>query len=261
MYFIVLYFIALYFIYWIIFYFIVLYFIILYFLYFIVVYFILVYCIVFYCILLYCIFYFVLLYFLFCFIVFYFVLFCFIVLLCCVVFYCVVLYCVLLCCVIQNEHKNTPWFQVVIKSKLTGIFLQNWWLQLHNLIKFHVVSQTLNVPPFVTRKHRCDNLALTRHCAAYPNWSSWQLHWCVPVTHPGLWVVEVHRLCPSRTPKGKSHKRSGPVIRPIAEHMLILSNAANPSVWQVLVEKRADSEMPVRRRPILLKKVIMSLNS
>jgi len=34
-------------------------------------------------------------------------------------------------CVIQGEHKNTPWFQVVIKSKLTGIFLQNWWLQLH----------------------------------------------------------------------------------------------------------------------------------
>jgi hypothetical protein len=23
---------------------------------------------------------------------------------------------------IQGEHKNTPWFQVVIKSKLTGIF-------------------------------------------------------------------------------------------------------------------------------------------
>jgi len=32
---------------------------------------------------------------------------------------------------IQGEHKNTPWFQIVIKSKLTGIFLQNWWLQLH----------------------------------------------------------------------------------------------------------------------------------
>jgi len=32
---------------------------------------------------------------------------------------------------IHGEHKNTPWFQVVIKSKLTGIFLQNWWLQLH----------------------------------------------------------------------------------------------------------------------------------
>jgi hypothetical protein len=49
--------------------------------------------------------------------------------------------------VIQGEHKNTPWFQVVIKSKLTGIFLQNWWLQLHKLIQFHVVSHTLNVPP------------------------------------------------------------------------------------------------------------------
>jgi len=48
---------------------------------------------------------------------------------------------------IQGEHKNTPWFQVVMKSKLTGIFLQNWWLQLHKLIQFHVVSHTLNVPP------------------------------------------------------------------------------------------------------------------
>jgi hypothetical protein len=38
-------------------------------------------------------------------------------------------------------------FQVVIKSKLTGIFLQNWWLQLHELIQFHVASHTLNVPP------------------------------------------------------------------------------------------------------------------
>ena len=36
---------------------------------------------------------------------------------------------------IQGEHKSTRWFQVVIKSKLTGIFLQNWWLQLHKLVK------------------------------------------------------------------------------------------------------------------------------
>ena len=49
--------------------------------------------------------------------------------------------------VIQSEHKNTPRFQVIIKSKLTGIFLQNWWLQLHELIQFHVVTQKLNVPP------------------------------------------------------------------------------------------------------------------
>ena len=48
---------------------------------------------------------------------------------------------------IQGEHKNAPWFQVVIKLKLTGIFLQKWWLQLHKLIQFHVVSHTLNVPP------------------------------------------------------------------------------------------------------------------
>jgi len=27
--------------------------------------------------------------------------------------------------------QKTPWFQVVIKSKLTRIFLQNWRLQLH----------------------------------------------------------------------------------------------------------------------------------
>ena len=39
-------------------------------------------------------------------------------------------------------------FAVFIKSKLTGIFLQNWWLQLHKPIQFHVVSShTLNVPP------------------------------------------------------------------------------------------------------------------
>ena len=49
--------------------------------------------------------------------------------------------------VVQGEHKNTPWFQVFIKSKLTGIFLQNSWLQLHKLIEFHVVSHTLNVLP------------------------------------------------------------------------------------------------------------------
>ena len=49
--------------------------------------------------------------------------------------------------IIQGEHKNTPWIQSVTKSKLTGIFLQNWWLQLHKLIQFHVVSPTLNGPP------------------------------------------------------------------------------------------------------------------
>ena len=53
----------------------------------------------------------------------------------------------LLLLILQGEYKNTPWFQVVIKSKLTGIFLQNWWLQMHKLIQFHVVSHTLNVPP------------------------------------------------------------------------------------------------------------------
>jgi len=77
---------------------------------------------------------------------------------------------------IQSEHKNTPWFQVVIKSKLTGIILQNWWLQLHKLIQFHVVSHTLNVPSLLLLgKHRCDNLARTRLSAAYPAWPSWQL--------------------------------------------------------------------------------------
>ena len=55
---------------------------------------------------------------------------------------------------IQGEHKNTSWFQVVIKSKLTGIFLQNSWLQLHKLIQFHVVSDTLSVPPIVTFNSR-----------------------------------------------------------------------------------------------------------
>jgi hypothetical protein len=51
--------------------------------------------------------------------------------------------------ILRGKHKNTPWFQVVMKSKLTGKFLQNWWLQLHKLIQFHVVlhTHTLNVPP------------------------------------------------------------------------------------------------------------------
>jgi hypothetical protein len=34
---------------------------------------------------------------------------------------------------VQDEHKNTPWFQVVIKSKHIGIFLQKWWLRLHKI--------------------------------------------------------------------------------------------------------------------------------
>ena len=55
---------------------------------------------------------------------------------------------------LQGEHKNTPWFQAVIKSELTGIFLQNWWLQLHKLIQFHVVSHTM-CPPLVNR-HNID---------------------------------------------------------------------------------------------------------
>ena len=54
---------------------------------------------------------------------------------------------------VQGEHKNTPWFQVVIKSKLAGIFLQNWWLQLHKLIQFHVVSHSHSMcSPLVTRQ-------------------------------------------------------------------------------------------------------------
>ena len=105
--------------------------------------------------------------------------------------------------IIQGEHKNTPWFQLVMKSKLTGIFLQNWWLQLHKLIQFHVISHTLNVPPLLLLgKHRCDNLDRTRLSAAYLVWPSWQLQWCIPAAHPRLRVVEVHGLCPSRTPKG-----------------------------------------------------------
>jgi len=50
--------------------------------------------------------------------------------------------------IIQGEHKNTSWFQVVIKLKLHGIFLQNWWLQLHKLIQFHVVFLSTTNPSF-----------------------------------------------------------------------------------------------------------------
>ena len=46
---------------------------------------------------------------------------------------------------------------------------------LHKLIQFHVVSHTLNVPPSLLGRHRCDNLARTRLSAAYPTWPSWQL--------------------------------------------------------------------------------------
>jgi len=108
---------------------------------------------------------------------------------------------------IQGEHKNIPCFQVVIKSKLPGIFLQNWWLQLHNLIQFHVVSHTLNVPLSCSSTNRCDNLARTRLSAAYPAWPAWQLQWCVPVIHPRLRVVEVHKLCLARTPQRKKSQK------------------------------------------------------
>ena len=103
-------------------------------------------------------------------------------------------------------------------------------------------------PLLLLGKHRCDNLARTRLSATYPAWPTWQLQWCVPAAHPRLWVVEVHRFCPSRTPKGK--KVTNGQVRwsrgPLAEHLVILCSAVNPSVWQVLVEKRADSEMPVQ---------------
>jgi len=66
----------------------------------------------------------------------------------------------------------------------------------------HTHTHTQCAPLLLLGKHRCDNLARTRHSAAYPTWPSWQLLWCVPVAHPRLRVVEVHRLCPSRTPKG-----------------------------------------------------------
>jgi hypothetical protein len=110
---------------------------------------------------------------------------------------------------IRGEHKNTLWFQVVIKSKLTGILLQNWWLQLHKLIQFHVVSHTLNVPHLLfLGKHRCDNLAGIGLCSEL---TAAVMRSCNSSTVAGSGGT-VHRLCPSRTPKGKSHKRSGPVI-------------------------------------------------
>jgi hypothetical protein len=46
--------------------------------------------------------------------------------------------------ILQGEHKNTPWFQVVIKSKLTGIFLQNLWLQMHKLyVNIYILTYLL----------------------------------------------------------------------------------------------------------------------
>jgi len=60
---------------------------------------------------------------------------------------------------IQGEHKNTPWFQIVIKSKLAGIFIQNWWLQLQKLIVSCGITHTQCAPLLLLGKHRCDNLA------------------------------------------------------------------------------------------------------
>ena len=74
------------------------------------------------------------------------------------------------------------------------------------------IAHTQCAPLLLVGKHRCHNLAWTRLFAAYRAWPTWQLQCCVPAAHLRLRVVEVHRLCPSRTPKGKSHKRSGPVI-------------------------------------------------
>ena len=64
------------------------------------------------------------------------------------------------------------------------------------------ITNTQCAPLLLLGKRRCDNLAQTRLYAAYPAWPSLQLQWCVPAAHPRLRVVEVHRLCPSRTPKG-----------------------------------------------------------
>jgi hypothetical protein len=114
---------------------------------------------------------------------------------------------------IQGEHKNTPWFQVVIKLKLTGIFLKIGGYSCINSYSFmwyHTHTQC--APLLFLEKHRCDNLARTRISAAYPAWPSWQLQWCVPAAHSQLLIEEVHRLYPSRTPKEKIHKRSGPEI-------------------------------------------------
>ena len=118
------------------------------------------------------------------------------------------------------------------------------------------ITHTQCAPLLLLGKHRCDNLARTRLSAAYPAWPTWQMQWCVPAAHPRLRVVEVHVIPKEKVTNGQIRWSRGP----LAEHLVILSSAASPSVWQVLVEKRADSEMPVRRRPILLKKVAMSLS-
>ena len=129
----------------------------------------------------------------------------------------------------------TPWWGA-LKAKTCCQLFNTGWTQKHSLIsssykiktywnirtklvatvaKSHTVScgitHTQCAPVLLLGKHRCDNLAWTRLSAAYLAWPSWQLQWCVPAAHPRLRVVEVHRLCPSSTPKGKSHKRSGPV--------------------------------------------------
>jgi len=72
-------------------------------------------------------------------------------------------------------------------------------------------THTQCAPLLLLGKHRCDNLTRARLSAAYPAWPTWQLQRCVPAANPRLRVVEVHRLCPSRSPKGKMSQtfRSG----------------------------------------------------
>ena len=88
------------------------------------------------------------------------------------------------------------------------------------------ITHTQCAPLLLLGKHRCGNLARTRLSAAYPAWPTWQLQWCVSAAHPRLRVVEVHRLCPSRTPKGKVTNGQVRWCRGLlAEHLVILSTA------------------------------------
>jgi hypothetical protein len=73
---------------------------------------------------------------------------------------------------IRGEHKNTPWFQIVIKLKLTGVFLQ---LGGYSYINSYSFIHTQCAPLLLLGKHRCDNLARTRISVAYPAWPNWQL--------------------------------------------------------------------------------------
>ena len=100
--------------------------------------------------------------------------------------------------VMQGEHKNTPWFQIFIISKIAWIILQFWYLKLKKLIKFHVglvdFVDIRCVPLLLLGKNQGDNQVRPRLVPAYRVWWNAELmgvmecvvYGCIPF-HWNLW--------------------------------------------------------------------------